>query len=73
MKDLITGTTVYVTHDNVERALRKFKRKVTDSKRLVELREKEHYTKPTTRRKLKKAQAKSRWKRYLETSNQFVS
>lgn len=73
MRDLITGTTVYVTHDNVERALRKFKRKVTDSKRLVDLREKEFYTKPTTRRKLKKAQAKSRWKKYLETSKQFVS
>jgi ribosomal protein S21 len=73
VRDLITGTTVYVTHDNVERALRKFKRKVTDSKRLVDLKEKEFYTKPTTRRKLKKAQAKSRWKRYLETSKQFVS
>jgi small subunit ribosomal protein S21 len=52
---------------NVEKALRKFKKKIQNSNLLIELRERETYTKPTTRRKLKKGAAKSRWKKYLRS------
>lgn len=59
------GRTVIVTDNNVERALRKFKKKINDSGLLLELRERETYTKPTAQRKLKRSLAKSRWKKYL--------
>jgi small subunit ribosomal protein S21 len=56
---------VLVNDGNVEKALRKFKKKVQTSGILNELREREQYTKPTTKRKLKKAAARNRWRRAL--------
>jgi small subunit ribosomal protein S21 len=61
----IIGNLVYVTHDNVEKALRKFKKKVAESGLLQELRERETYEKPTTTRKKAKSAAKRRWKKKL--------
>lgn len=61
------GRSVLVTDGNVEKALRKFKKKIQNSGLLLELRERETYVKPTTRRKIKKGQAKSRWKKYLRS------
>ena len=57
------GNTVTVTNDNVEKALRKFKKKVLESGLLRELKERETYEKPTTRRKKAKAAAKNRWRK----------
>ena len=59
------GKTVIVKDGNVEKALRKFKRKVQDSGLLQELRDRETYEKPTTRRKRKKSAAKNRWRKQL--------
>jgi small subunit ribosomal protein S21 len=61
----ITGNSVVVTHDNVEKALRKFKKKVAESGLLQELRERETYEKPTTARKKAKASARRRWQKKL--------
>jgi|TARA_R110000868_G_scaffold348643_2_gene609756 small subunit ribosomal protein S21 len=61
----IWGNTVFVKDDNIEKALRKFKKKVQDSGLLLELRERETYEKPTTRRKRKKGAARNRWKKEL--------
>ena len=61
----INGNTVYVTNDNVEKALRKFKKKVLESGLLQELRDRETYTKPTTKRKQAKNAAQRRWKKKL--------
>jgi len=61
----VTGNLVIVTQDNVEKALRKFKKKVADSGLLQDLREREHYEKPTTARKKAKAAARRRWKKKL--------
>jgi small subunit ribosomal protein S21 len=58
---------VVVKDDNVERALRKFKKKIQDSGLLVELKEKETYEKPTTQRKRKKSAAKNRWQKQLRS------
>ncbi len=58
---------MYVQDDRVEQALRKFKKKIQESGLLLELRDRETYIKPTTRRKVKAAQAKSRWKKYLRS------
>lgn len=57
-----------IVHDgNVEKALRKFKKKIANSGLLFELKERETYTKPTTRRKLKASAAKKRWQKYLNS------
>ena len=59
------GKVVFVNDDNVEKALRKFKKKVLESGLLDDLRARETYEKPTTTRKRKKAAAKNRWRKQL--------
>lgn len=59
------GIRVIVTNGNVEKALRKFKKKVTEQGLLQEVRDRQEFTKPTTQRKIKKSQAKSRWRKHL--------
>ena len=54
-----TGVTVR-EGENINQALRRFKRKIEDSKLLDTLRAKEFYEKPTTERKRKKGAAKAR-------------
>ncbi len=55
----IMGSKVIVQNDNVEKAIRLFKKKIQDSGKLIELREKEFYEKPSvTRRKTKNQQAR---------------
>lgn len=60
-------TKVLVKDDNYERALRKFKKKISENGLLQELRDREQYEKPTTERKRKKAAAKNRWRKKLES------
>ena len=54
-----------VQDNNIERALRKLKKKIQASNILNDLREKEHYIKPTTARKLKRSAAKHRWRKQI--------
>jgi small subunit ribosomal protein S21 len=61
----VNGNKVLVVNDNVEKALRKFKKKVSDSGLLQDLREREFYEKPTTARKKAKAAARRRWRKKL--------
>jgi len=61
------GRSVVVADGNVEKALRRFKKKIQNAGLLLELRERETYQKPTARRKIKKGQAKSRWRKYLRS------
>jgi len=56
---------VRVPDGNVEKALRKFKKKIMESGLLDELRRKETYEKPTTERKRKKGAAQARWRKKL--------
>lgn len=63
----LNGRKVVINDGNVEKAMRKFKKKIQNSGLLLELRDRETYVKPTTRRKIKKGQAKSRWKKYLRS------
>ena len=58
---------VLVQDNNIEKALRKFKKKVQNSGILSDLREREFYIKPTTARKLRRSAAKNRWRKYLES------
>jgi small subunit ribosomal protein S21 len=59
----LKGSTVYVKNDNVEQAMRKFKKKMQDSGLLQDLRDREFYEKPTATRKKKASAAKNRWKK----------
>ena len=63
----LKGNTVYVKNDNVEQAMRKFKKKIQDSGLLLDMRAREHYEKPTWDRKRKAAAAKNRWKKKLQS------
>ena len=59
-----TGVTVK-DGENINQALRRFKRKMEEAGTLDTLRSKEFYEKPTTERKRKKGAAKARWKKKL--------
>jgi ribosomal protein S21 len=59
------GNKVIVQDDNVEKALRKLKRKVSDTNLLLDLQNKQFFTKPNIKRKLAKKQAIKRWKKFL--------
>lgn len=61
------GKSVEVRDGNIEKALRKFKKKIQNSGLLFELKEREQFVKPTTRRKLKASAAKKRWQKYLRS------
>ena len=64
----LNGRSVLVGPDgNIEKALRKFKKKIQNSGVLQDLRDRESYVKPTTKRKIKAGQARSRWKKYLRS------
>ena len=58
---------VVVRDGNVEKALRKFKKKIQESGLLEELRERLTYEKPTTERKRKKGAAKSRLRKQIRS------
>jgi small subunit ribosomal protein S21 len=64
---MVRGNTVYVKNDNVEQALRKFKKNIQDSGLILDLRARESYEKPTLKRKRKAAAAKQRWKKKLSS------
>jgi len=61
----LRGRSVLVQDNNVDRALRKFKKKIQASGVLDDLRAKEFYEKPTTERKRKKSAAKNRWRKKI--------
>lgn len=56
-----------VSDGNVEKAMRKFKKKIQNSGLLQELRDRETFTKPTTRRKVKAGQARARWRKHIKS------
>lgn len=60
-----TGITVK-EGENINQAIKRFKRKVEESKKLDDLRAKEFYEKPTTARKRAKGAAKARWRKKLQ-------
>lgn len=59
------GRSIIVKDGNVERALRKLKKKVQESGILQEKRDRDFYEKPNSKRKRKKSAARNRWRKYL--------
>jgi small subunit ribosomal protein S21 len=63
----IRGLKVILKQDEyVDKALRRFKKKVAESRLLQNLKEREFYEKPTTAKKRALSAAKNRWKKKLE-------
>ena len=58
----LEGLSVKVYNNNVEKALRKLKKMVKESKMLVELKEKQYYIKPSEKKRQKKNLQKLRYK-----------
>lgn len=67
----LNGRKVIVKDDNIEKALRKFKKKVSESGLLLELQQRETYTKPSVEKKVARAMAKKRWQKQLAQQNNF--
>jgi small subunit ribosomal protein S21 len=57
------GLSVEVRNNDINFALRKFKKKVQESGLLQELRERTHYVKPSEKRAKAKAAGVARWKK----------
>lgn len=62
----LNGSKVFVKDNNVDKALRKFKKKISEGGKLQTLRDKEFYEKPTTTRKKAASAAKNRWRKKQE-------
>ena len=59
------GIVVEVKDGNINSALKKFKRKIDDSNKLLDLLKRTSYEKPTEERKRKKGAARARWLKKL--------
>ena len=60
---------IHVKNNNVETALKIFKRRVKESNKLAVLREKEYHEKPSSKRNRKRAAAKLREKKRQGADN----
>lgn len=65
-----TGLTVEVRNGDFNYALRKFKKKVQEDGIIQELRERQHYVKPSERRKKAKAAGRARWLKKVRKQEQ---
>lgn len=63
------GLSVHVYNDNIEQALRKFKKKMNNDGKLQEVRERQHFVPNFEIKKKKKAAAKARWRKKLAQEN----
>mgnify|MGYP003136906776 FL=1 len=60
------GQGVKVLNGDVELALKRYKKMIKDSKKLVELSERRFYTKPSVKKRLEKKMAKVRERKRLQ-------
>jgi small subunit ribosomal protein S21 len=60
---------VEVRDGNINSALKKFKRKIDDSNKLIDVIKRTAYEKPTEERKRKKGAARARWLKKLEAES----
>jgi len=66
------GNKVIVIDGNVDQALRKLKKKISNSGLMQELRDREHYEKPTQKRKVAKAIAKKREQKRIAKDSLYL-
>ena len=60
---------VIVYNENFEKAMRKFKKQVMNEGIIQEVRERQHFQKPSEKRNRAKAAAKMRWKKKQREDN----
>jgi small subunit ribosomal protein S21 len=65
-EETLSGNTVYVQNENIEKALRLLKKKVNDDGKLKLLKEREQYEKPSVVKRRTKNQQVRRAKKKLE-------
>jgi small subunit ribosomal protein S21 len=65
----LSGRKVEVKDGNIDKALRKWKKKVSETGLLMELQSRETYTKPSVAKKVAREIAKKRWKKWLANQN----
>lgn len=63
------GISVEVRDGNIISALRKFKKKVDESNKLIDIIKRTSYEKPTTEKKRKKGAARARWLKKLQADS----
>jgi small subunit ribosomal protein S21 len=63
------GLTVEVRDGNIITALRKFKKKIDESNKLIDVIKRTAYEKPTTEKKRKKGAARARWLKKLQADS----
>ncbi len=61
------GLTVEVRNNDINKALRIFKKKIQEAGIIQEFRERQEYTKPSEKRKKAKAAGIARWKKKMRT------
>tara|TARA_B110000305_G_scaffold232361_1_gene287175 strand:+ start:425 stop:685 length:261 start_codon:yes stop_codon:yes gene_type:complete len=66
------GLSVEVRNNDINFALRKFKKKVAESGILQELRQREFYEKPSTKRAKAKKAGIARWKKKIEKAEELT-
>lgn len=64
-EEIIRGSRVEVRNNDFSKAFRRFKKKIQEDGILQELKERQYYEKPSTKRKRAKAAARSRWLKKL--------
>lgn len=64
-----SGRKVNVQDGNVEKALRKLKKKIAESNLLQDLQDRQTYTKPSIKRRLAKKVAVRRWQKYVNSQS----
>ena len=68
----VFGNKVIVIDGNVDQALRKLKKKISNSGLMQELKDREHYEKPTQKRKIAKAIAKKREQKRIAKDSLYL-
>ena len=63
---ILEGTRVECRDDNIEKSLRRFKKKVQDGGILMDLRDREGYLRPSLKKTRAKNQARRRWLQKLK-------
>ena len=71
-RDLTGGTTVIVHNNDVTKALRKLKKKLQADNTLQECRDRQHFIKPSEKKRLAKKAGRNRWlKKQREMESQW--
>jgi small subunit ribosomal protein S21 len=67
-----TGLEVIVENDNIEKAIRRLKKKVDREGLIREIRDRSTYSKPSEKRKIARQAARDRWLKYSRDRDRLI-